>query len=918
VSPVKLEEKPNILSSIDDITVSDAFQEDTADKRIRSVELRNVEVKERDCRTTELGQPTRLRKQTPNLRPALNTSETFWDNHTEDGGRKIRTNSSSHPDSVEKCGDGLNSRTPLYLSTASRSSRRGRDNQPTGPPSASKHSSPETSGLTKAAGSTSSSPETRTSSSGEEKQQENNPSQKKIKNKRKSVKELLKRYERLTSKLIKTNQSITALYEEKQQKDRRTNNKRTTESVRYTDSSEALSDRQKQTETDPVLEYLNRLRDHMLQTYGDALPPNPSQRDDEHSKKDVDHKSDLQYLISPFDRPAIQFNVEPSDSSASDASIRRNYPELLPTAFSSQRSAQTSVDPRQSHPAAPNSLRNMARVSSPSTDFYTRGTCTSVQSTCLSSSLPPAYTCTPTLRSQSKPRHTSSRRSSYSVLDDDRRSHHRSRSRRKFIVEQLHPSTHHGAVCGHICDCPYRNKIPSTCCMTMIPSISKNYLNPHIPTSCLCPHSCFAWSSIMEYCPHHPHPCLEGVPARSTVPQQFTRWPHGTAAPNTYHSPCPAWETSQQAYTYLQPISHLQSAQRNPKMPLRFPAPYQIPADLSQTQQTTQFTVPRQTVPPMIRSPCKAAYSNTYSQKAHHPTPLFGHQPSLSEVTARQTTVPHHFTQATFAQLPVASYENLAPSSPNHNLQFDGFHKEINSKMHSDPELRNHAQQENHEKEALTTQTGKAGFHAPAQGDLKSINENQLNKFEHGGSKFVHNVTLNPNEVLSIPATHKDGVLDHVRIHIPRQIIPEKDHQADSGVSNTKKTGTLSPQAHEQQQQQQHQSQISPAPFRSVIARRANLPAEPSTPEEWKKVEQRFDQLQQEKTMLESKLCRLPPRGNYSKPSVVAEEVSRYVIDDFQEHINDDLSRVEKEMSALRLLMHRRFVENRRLLSRVN
>ncbi|KAA3682089.1 uncharacterized protein DEA37_0006000 [Paragonimus westermani] len=511
-------------------------------------------------------------------------------------------------------------------------------------------------------------------------------------------------------KLIKTNQSINALYEEKQQKNRRINNKRTAESVHDKNSSEAFSDRKKQTDTVAVLEYLNRLRDHMLQTYGDALPPKPSQRDDEHSKKDVDHNADLQHLISLSDRPAIQLSVPSSVSSASDIPIKRNYSELLPTAFPSQRSAQPSDDPLLAHPTTPDSLQNMARVSSPSTGCCIRGTCIPVQSTCLTSSLPPASTCAPTLRSQSRSRHTSSRRSSHSVLDDNRWSHQRSRSRPVALVDAS--------------------------------------------VNCL-------------------------------------RNPAGV----------------------VDPLNHLVDSI---------------------------------------------------------------HQLSLSEVTARQTTVPHHFTQTISAQPTTAFDQNLVPNTPNHNLQFDGFQKEISSKMHSDPELRNHTQQTNHEEEVSTTQKGKTSFHAPAQGDLKSITENQPNKFEHGGSKFVRNVTLNPNEVLSIPATHKDGVLDHVRIHIPRQILPERDHRADSSDSNRTKTDTLSPQAQQQQQQQQQQSQISPAPFRSVIARRANLPAVPSTPEEWKKVENRFDQLQREKTMLESKLCRLP---------VVAEEVSRYFIDGYQ--VND-------------------------------
>ncbi|KAF7232227.1 hypothetical protein EG68_11839 [Paragonimus skrjabini miyazakii] len=629
---------------------------------------------------------------------------------------------------------------------------------------------------------------------------------------------------------------------------------------------------------------------------------------------------------SLFDKPVVQPSVPHSVSSAPDISIKRNYSECLPAAFPNQRFGQQSVDPRLAYPAAPDSLQNMITLSNPSTGFYLPGTCAPVQSTYLTSSLPPTSIGEPISRSQSRSRHTSSRRSSRSVLDDDRRSRHRSRSRRKLIVEKLHPSAQSGASCVRMSttyNCPHRNKLPSNCCMTMIPSTSNNYLNSHIPASCLCPHSCPAWSSTMECCPHHPHPYLESTPTRPTVLQQSTRWPHGTVWPITYHSPCPVRENSQQAYNYSQPVSHLQSVQQNSKMLPPFPPPYQIPADLSQTQQTTQVAAPNQTVSPMIRLPSAIAHPNTYPQTAHPPTPSLGHHPNLSHVPIRQTAAPHQLAQATFAHPPIAYYGNPAPGSPNHSLQFGGFQKEINSRMHADLEPRNYVHQKNHEKEVSAIQPGRASFHAPAQSDLMSASENQPKQFEHGGSKFVHNVTLNPNEVLSIPATRKEGVSDNVRIHIPRQIIPEKDHPTNSSVPNTMKTGTLSPQTHhhhhhqqQQQQQQQHQqqqqmpkeSQISPAPFRSVIARRANLLAEPSTPEDWKKVEQRFDQLQREKTMLESKLCRLPPRGNYSKPSVVAEE----------ERINDDLSRVEKEMSALRLLMHRRFVENRRLRSKAN
>ncbi|KAF7234334.1 hypothetical protein EG68_11997 [Paragonimus skrjabini miyazakii] len=140
-------------------------------------------------------------KQTPSLRPSQGSSGTFWNDDIEDDDSKFRPNCSSQPNSVQKCGDGLNSQTSLYPSAVTRDRKHDHDNEPTGPPPVSKHSSAEISGLRKATGSASSSPETRNSSSSGEAEEEDNLNQKKKKNKRNSVKELLKRYERLTSKV---------------------------------------------------------------------------------------------------------------------------------------------------------------------------------------------------------------------------------------------------------------------------------------------------------------------------------------------------------------------------------------------------------------------------------------------------------------------------------------------------------------------------------------------------------------------------------------------------------------------------------------------------------------------------------------------------------------------------------------------
>ncbi|KAF5400820.1 hypothetical protein PHET_05147, partial [Paragonimus heterotremus] len=153
-SPVKTNEKLSILTSVDDIKSSNVFHEHTVDDGIKSVELR-------DCHTTELEHSKHVRKQTSSLRPSVSTGGTFWDNHIEDHDTECRPNYSSHPDSVQKCGDGLNSRTPLCPSTVRHGRKRDHESEPTGPPPLGQHSSAEVSRLTKAAESISSSPEIR-------------------------------------------------------------------------------------------------------------------------------------------------------------------------------------------------------------------------------------------------------------------------------------------------------------------------------------------------------------------------------------------------------------------------------------------------------------------------------------------------------------------------------------------------------------------------------------------------------------------------------------------------------------------------------------------------------------------------------------------------------------------------------------
>lgn len=75
-------------------------------------------------------------------------------------------------------------------------------------------------------------------------------------------------------------------------------------------------------------------------------------------------------------------------------------------------------------------------------------------------------------------------------------------------------------------------------------------------------------------------------------------------------------------------------------------------------------------------------------------------------------------------------------------------------------------------------------------------------------------------------------------------------------------------------QVQETASQKHPTTARSAIISRANLPAEPVTPEQWKNVELRYDYLQKQKMLLEGQLSSLPQRCSMNKVTIQKEEVN--------------------------------------------
>ncbi|TPP58157.1 hypothetical protein FGIG_02095 [Fasciola gigantica] len=98
--------------------------------------------------------------------------------------------------------------------------------------------------------------------------------------------------------------------------------------------------------------------------------------------------------------------------------------------------------------------------------------------------------------------------------------------------------------------------------------------------------------------------------------------------------------------------------------------------------------------------------------------------------------------------------------------------------------------------------------------------------------------------------------------------------------------------------------QKQPQTAQSAIVSRANLTAEPVTPEEWKNVELRYDYLQKQKMILEGQISRLPKQSSVNKFSVKKEE----------EILMSHLTPIDRELSALRLLMRKRCSQARTMI----
>ncbi|KAG5449196.1 hypothetical protein CSKR_104704 [Clonorchis sinensis] len=145
---------------------------------------------------------------------------------------------------------------------------------------------------------------------------------------------------------------------------------------------------------------------------------------------------------------------------------------------------------------------------------------------------------------------------------------------------------------------------------------------------------------------------------------------------------------------------------------------------------------------------------------------------------------------------------------------------------------------------------------------------------------------LSTNETLVTPARVDGRTLENIRIndHEKGSLEQSRTHIINQNTSHVK-----SSRASDQQS--------SPPLMRSVIAMRANLASDPTTPEDWQQVEARFDKLQREKTRIEGRLCRTPQNG---RENAEKKRLTEYLV------------KLDAEISALKLLLLKRFNEVRK------
>ncbi|TGZ68524.1 hypothetical protein CRM22_004207 [Opisthorchis felineus] len=117
--------------------------------------------------------------------------------------------------------------------------------------------------------------------------------------------------------------------------------------------------------------------------------------------------------------------------------------------------------------------------------------------------------------------------------------------------------------------------------------------------------------------------------------------------------------------------------------------------------------------------------------------------------------------------------------------------------------------------------------------------------------------SLSTNETLPIRDRVDDRTLENIRIN-----------DYENGSLGHPRTHIINQNTSHVMSSHASDQQISPPLMRSVIAMRANLASDPTTPEDWQQVEARFDKLQREKTRIEGRLCRTPLNGRENAEKV--------------------------------------------------
>lgn len=149
----------------------------------------------------------------------------------------------------------------------------------------------------------------------------------------------------------------------------------------------------------------------------------------------------------------------------------------------------------------------------------------------------------------------------------------------------------------------------------------------------------------------------------------------------------------------------------------------------------------------------------------------------------------------------------------------------------------------------------------------------------------------NPKEIINVPQNSKTN--SGVRTNEGERLTSAV--RAPSGMQSIVSSNN---------QVQETVSQKHPTTARSAIISRANLPAEPVTPEQWKNVELRYDYLQKQKMLLEGKISSLPQRCSMNKVTIQKEEAV----------LLSYLTPIDRELSALRLLMRKRCSQTRTMI----